>query len=198
MGWFCREHALHTLQLLAIFNQKGYAVEGQVYVQMPNGTAFSTLNTGSSHVWVYAEGIGPVDLSINTEHFGGAILNYMWGKPDPVIPFLYTKDKKDYIKWVAELKDGVGMAYLEEKRLSPTVDQTIKNPASLVFIPPDGGILKTIAPNVFEAITIHLFKVIKSEAKPIMPHRSDWASAMRAIAGWNKDAHEKLLSLVKK
>ena len=98
-GWFCREHALHIFLILAIYGYNPFLARGHVCVQMnEDENPLCTINSGmqDAHVWVGVDELVPIDLSINTHSWKGCKLAYVWGNPNPQVPFLYTLDERDF------------------------------------------------------------------------------------------------------
>lgn len=68
LGWFCREHAIHTYSLLCLLGEDPEIVIGDFAIVLGDGRIFTSLRDDSDHAWCVVKNANPLDLSASTRH----------------------------------------------------------------------------------------------------------------------------------
>lgn len=196
MGWFCREHVLHVAALAGMLGDNAQLCCGDIIVRIPGHTTVSTVDSGSDHAWCRVNGKTPVDASMTLRYIAPQLTDVRAvcpDRPEDLAGFtlryeIHTEDQlfAEYLHSSERL-----IAYNEKTVPAVNILDLLANPFSFLHRPLPGApsFPEIHGPDVFFAITAHLYKLALGECRPLRTYRSP-KDAVRAAIKHNPDARK--------
>lgn len=193
-GWFCREHAFVTALLLCSMGYSAQICRGDIVVKTLAGGGLSTFGLDADHAWCVIDCVKPIDLRMTLRYLNlncddvqmvcGSCADLLSG-----FELHYFENIDDAEFRLAVDATGHAILYNEKLRLAESIKEIADDPFSFLIRPPIGThtLLDSFGENVFYAITAHLLKLIRGEAKPLYPQRSA-KQAIQTMVKWNPEA----------
>jgi len=195
MGWFCREHALHVPALAELLGESAQLCRGDIIVRIPGKMTVYTMGSGDDHAWCRVGGKAPVDASMTLRYLAPDetdVSAICPDRPEELAGFLLRYEQKLNEKSFARYRRSPErlIAYNEKRILTSNILEVLADPFSFLH-PPQGGpsFPEQFGPDVFFAITQHLYKLALGECKPLRTYRTP-KNAIRAIVRRNPTARE--------
>jgi hypothetical protein len=198
-GWFCREHALHTYTLLKLLGHPAEVCFGWVTLQDATGRiVVSCTDSDTAHAWCHADGIGPIDLSIAMRHIQPSLVKHEFVvglQSTNGGTIVYETTPSSYDAQMKQCSSNPRLSYLERKRSMLTLPSLVRDPSLLLIKPPDGGPASHHGPDIFNAISIHCFKLFSGVTSPLFPHRLTLSQRLEIISTQNPRAAEEVMEI---
>ncbi len=195
MGWFCREHALHVTALAELLGESAQLCCGDIIVRIPGEMTVYTMGSGDDHAWCRVDDKAPVDASMTLRHLAPNetdVSAICPDRPEELAGFILRYEQKlDETSFARFLRSPERLIAYNEMGILPTnILEVLADPYSFLH-PPQGGrsFPEIYGPDVFFAITQHLFKLALGDCKPLRTYRTPKA-AVRAIVRHNPTARE--------
>lgn len=204
MGWFCREHALHVAALGEMLGEPTQICCGDIVVRIPGDITVSTIGTGSDHAWCGVSGMTPIDASMTLRYIAPNqkdVLGVCPQRQGDLVGFTLHYEKnaedssfKEYLHSTERL-----IAYNEKALVNTTVVDLLNDPFRFLHSPPPGApsFLEIYGPDVFYAISAHLYKVALGICKPLRTYLSP-KNAVRKAIKHNPDARKTIEDMLRR
>ncbi len=194
MGWFCREHALHVTALAELLGESAQLCRGDIIVRIPGKIKVYTMGSGDDHAWCRVNGKAPVDASMTLRYLvpdETDVLAVCPDCPEVLGGFILRYEQKLDEESFARLKRSPErlIAYNEKRILTTNILEVLADPFSFLHPQRGSSFPEQYGPDVFFAITQHLFKLALGDCKPLRTYRTPKA-AVRAIVRHNPTARE--------
>lgn len=195
MGWFCREHALHVTALAELLGESAQLCRGDIIVRIPGKIRVKTMGSGDDHAWCRVNGKAPVDASMTLRYLAPDETDVLAVCPDCtevlggfMLRYEQKLDEKSFARFLRSPERLI--AYNEKRILTTNILEVLADPYSFLY-PPQGGrsFPEIYGPDVFFAITQHLYKLALGECKPLRTYRTP-KNAIRTIVQRNPTARE--------
>lgn len=195
MGWFCREHALHVAALAEMVGESARICRGDVILRIPDDLIVSTVGSGSDHAWCEIDHMAPVDASLTLRYVAPHERDVQVICPSCLAKYLsgfklcYEMGMADNAFSQYSQSDERLIAYNEKSIIEGDILELLATPYNFLHPPPPGApsLTQFYGPDVFFAITAHLYKLAQGEARPMRTYLSP-KNAIRRMVRNNPDA----------
>ena len=188
-GWYCREHAFHCLVLCKMLKISVSIIRGDFAVHTEtNLPGVCSLDCPNVHAWCQVGDVCPVDLSATFALFGGG--SFVVGPQlsttvcgcgrNGDFTVTYTKDESEFRKLVKAPEIPTWFGFLERQRLDFPINDLVDNPFLFLHRPQKDGWAEIHGANIFNKISLHLYKLYRGEIDPLYKNHSP-SSALSVI-----------------
>ena len=202
LGWFCREHALHIYGLAKLLNLQANICLGDFVLRRPGGESFTSIGDKNDHAWCTISKVSPVDVSFTIKYIYPDIEdvsliysdNHSLSSPFNV-QYAINIDDKEFDK--LQDSDRLLIGYNEKSKIEIDVIDLFENPFQFLHMPSPGmpTFPQIFGDDVFYAITIHCYKIVTEDIKPLYSYRNP-KEAVKGIMKFNTGAKESFLRLL--
>jgi hypothetical protein len=194
LGWYCREHAVHTLLIAQLFGADADIRTGDFTILSPHVPTTSSIGSGADHSWCSVSGVAPIDLSMTFAQFGGG--------PQLRSAIIGEGKNGDWVIKYAEHESAIyhhqqssTEVFLVERKVEPyKAEDLLQNPYCFIFPPRNGDESSwhvLYGQQIYAKITLHCFSVASGAAKPVRLRFSS-VEAVRWISTNYADAAEQI------
>ncbi len=204
-GWFCREHAFHCFFLFRMLGLNCDIKLGDLSVHEANGSIVaSTFNDVGDHAWVSVDDVCPVDLSLSFQHFQHHVTNL------PPLDLVYGQGVRGaylvtYVRANASSTEDTSqnpalhqIRYSERTTLDLSEENLLQAPYRFLFQPRRNALTEVLGKDIFDRVTVHLYRIAIGEIKPFFPYVKPVSRAFEKIRGNNPDATDYIRRILKR
>jgi len=201
-GWFCREHALHVYLVAQLLDVPVSIIGGEFTVWFDDLRELTSLGGThlNGHYWNSLGRTAPLDLSLSfrtivpPEHDIGFVFGDM---TDGVYNVLSADSEEAFLAQTnSDMPLPRSICYFPRQTVNVSACELLSDPYSLLIKPEFMPLTEKYGDDIFNRVTLHLFRVAEGRTAPTYKFCSNFHAAMEHIRTHNKNATKKLRELL--